>query len=287
MSRSPSTPRWLLDDLVRRALEEDLGQAGDLTSEAVVPAELEAKGSIVARASGCLCGVEAAAATFRAVDETVDFEALKRDGDDLAAGDRIARAHGRARSLLAAERTALNLLCHLSGISTATRELVRRIEGSRAQVTCTRKTTPGLRALEKYAVRIGGGRNHRFGLDDAILIKDNHLTVAGGVGDAVRKARAASGHTVKVEVEVEDLAQLEEALAAGADIVLLDNMSVDELGKAVERCRGRALTEASGGIDVKTIAEVAATGVDLISVGWITHSAPALDLALDFDSGRE
>jgi nicotinate-nucleotide pyrophosphorylase (carboxylating) len=275
----------LLEELVRRALEEDLGQAGDLTSEAVVPPELDATGVIVARASGCLCGVETAAASFRAVDETVEFEAKRGDGDDIAGGEEIARVHGRARSLLAAERTALNFLSHLSGIATATRELVRRIEGSRARVTCTRKTTPGLRALEKYAVRIGGGRNHRFGLDDAILIKDNHLTVAGGVGAAVQKARAAAGHTMKVEVEVEDLAQLEEALAAGADIVLLDNMPVAELTEAVARCRGRALTEASGGIDADTIAEVAATGVDLISVGWITHSAPALDLALDLESG--
>jgi nicotinate-nucleotide pyrophosphorylase (carboxylating) len=284
MSRSPSIPRWLLEELVRRALEEDLGQAGDLTSEAVVPPELDATGVIVARAAGCLCGVETAAAAFRAVDETVEFEAKRGDGDDIAGGEEIARVHGRARSLLAAERTALNFLSHLSGIATATRELVRRIEGSRARVTCTRKTTPGLRALEKYAVRIGGGRNHRFGLDDAILIKDNHLTVAGGVGAAVQKARAAAGHAMKVEVEVEDLAQLEEALAAGADIVLLDNMPVAELTEAVARCRGRALTEASGGIDADTIAEVAATGVDLISVGWITHSAPALDLALDLES---
>ncbi len=286
MSRSPSIPRWLLEELVRRALEEDLGQAGDLTSEAVVPPELDATGVIVARASGCLCGVETAAAAFRAVDETVEFEAKRGDGDDIAGGEEIARVHGRARSLLAAERTALNFLSHLSGIATATRELVRRIEGSRARVTCTRKTTPGLRALEKYAVRIGGGRNHRFGLDDAILVKDNHLTVAGGVGAAVQKARAAAGHTMKVEVEVEDLTQLEEALAAGADIVLLDNMPVAELTEAVARCRGRALTEASGGVDAETIAAVAATGVDLISVGWITHSAPALDLALDLESGR-
>jgi len=286
MGRSAPIPRWLLEDLVRRALEEDLGQAGDLTSEAVVPGELEAGGVIVARGPGRLCGMVTADATFRAVDETVEFEALKRDGDDLDRGDQIARVHGRARSLLAAERTALNFLSHLSGIATATRELVRCIEGSRAQVTCTRKTTPGLRALEKYAVRTGGGRNHRFGLDDAILIKDNHLTVAGDVGAAVQKARTAAGHTVKVEVEVEDLPQLEEALAAGADIVLLDNMPVAELGEAVARCRGRAVTEASGGIDADTIAEVAATGVDLISVGWITHSAPALDLALDLESGR-
>jgi nicotinate-nucleotide pyrophosphorylase (carboxylating) len=284
MSRATSIPPWLLEDVVRRALEEDLGQAGDLTSEAVVPPELQAAGVIVARASGCLCGVETAATTFRAVDETVEFEALRRDGEDIAGGEHIARVRGRARSLLAAERTALNFLSHLSGIATATQELVRRIEGSRARVTCTRKTTPGLRALEKYAVRTGGGRNHRFGLDDAILIKDNHLALAGGVGAAVQKARAAAGHTVKVEVEVEDLPQLEEALAAGADIVLLDNMSVVELGEAVARCQGRAVTEASGGIDADTIAEVAATGVDLISVGWITHSAPALDLALDLES---
>jgi nicotinate-nucleotide pyrophosphorylase (carboxylating) len=285
MSRSHFIPRWLLEDLVRRALEEDLGQAGDLTSEAVVPEELEAEGSIVARAAGRLCGLEAAAAVFRAVNESVEFEALGRDGDEIARGDRIARVHGRARSLLAAERTALNLLSHLSGIATSTRDLVRCIEGTDARVTCTRKTTPGLRALEKYAVRIGGGRNHRFGLGDAILIKDNHVAIAGGVGAAVERARAAAGHTVGVEVEVEDLSQLEEALAAGADIVLLDNMPVAMLAEAVTRCRGRAVTEASGGIDADTIAKVAATGVDLISVGWITHSAPALDLALDFESG--
>lgn len=286
MRRSSSISRWLLEDLVRRALQEDLGQAGDLTSEAVVHPELEAGGFIVARAPGCLCGLEIAEATFDAVDGRTRFEVLTRDGDEISTGDRIARVEGRARSLLAAERTALNFLCHLSGIATATRELVRRIEGSRTRLTCTRKTTPGLRALEKYAVRIGGGSNHRFGLDDAILIKDNHLTVADGVGAAVQKARAAAGHTVKIEVEVEDLPQLEEALAAGADIVLLDNMSLAELREAVARCRGRALTEASGGIDVETIADVAATGVDLVSVGWITHSAPALDLALDLEDSR-
>lgn len=284
MSRSSSIPLWQLDDIVRRALDEDLGQAGDLTSEAVVPAEHRAEGSIVARAPGCLCGLEAAAAAFRAVDESVEFEALGRDGDEIAGGDRIARVHGPARSLLAAERTALNLLSHLCGIATSTRDLVRRIEGTGARVTCTRKTTPGLRALEKYAVRIGGGHNHRFSLGDAILIKDNHVAIAGGVGAAVERARAVAGHTVRVEVEVEDLSQLEEALAGGADIVLLDNMPVAMLAAAVTKCRGRAVTEASGGIDADTIAEVAATGVDLISVGWITHSAPALDLALDFES---
>jgi nicotinate-nucleotide pyrophosphorylase (carboxylating) len=199
----------------------------------------------------------------------------------VAAGATLAELAGPARALLTGERVALNFLGRLSGVATATRGLVDAVAGSAARVVCTRKTTPGLRALEKHAVRAGGGANHRFGLDDAVLIKDNHLVIAGGVAEAVRRARAAVGHLVKVEVEVDGLEQLAEALACGVDAVLLDNMSLEELAEAVRMARGRALTEASGGIRPETAAAVAATGVDLLSVGWITHSSPALDVALD------
>jgi nicotinate-nucleotide pyrophosphorylase (carboxylating) len=276
-------PLWplLYEEAVRRALAEDLGRAGDLTTDAIVPANRLAEARLVARAAGRIAGVEPALAAFRLLDPSVEAGVALADGSDAAAGATIATVRGPARAILAAERTALNFLGHLSGIATATRDLVAAVAGHRARIVCTRKTTPGLRALEKHAVRAGGGANHRFGLDDAVLIKDNHVALAGGVVPAVERARAASGHLVKIEVEVDTLDQLDEALAAGADAVLLDNMPLDVLRQAVERARGRAVTEASGGITAGTAAAVAATGVDLISVGWLTHSAPALNVALE------
>lgn len=284
----------LYEDLVRRALAEDLGRAGDLTSDAVVPAEARAEAVLVARAPGRLAGLPVALSAFRLLDPSLTLAAHAADGDDVAAGAVLATVRGAARSILSAERTALNFLGHLSGIATATRELVAAVAAQAAtastattatshgaRVVCTRKTTPGLRALEKYAVRAGGGANHRFGLDDAVLIKDNHRVLAGGLRPAVERARRGTGHMVKIEVEVDSLAELDEALALGVDVVLLDNMPLDVLAEAVRRARGRALTEASGGIRPATAAAVAATGVDLLSVGWLTHSAPSLDVALD------
>jgi nicotinate-nucleotide pyrophosphorylase (carboxylating) len=281
-SVQPLLPLLYLD-VVRRGLAEDLGRAGDVTSEAVVPAGTRARARLVARAAGRVCGLDVALAAFRELDPGVAIEVAAPDGADVGANAVLASLKGDARALLAAERTALNLLARLSGIATATRELVRAVGGQGARIACTRKTTPGLRALEKYAVRVGGGSNHRFGLDDAVLIKDNHVALAGGVGEAVRRARAAVGHLVKIEVEVDDLAQLDEALTAGADVVLLDNMDPPTLTEAVRRARGRAVTEASGGIRPASVVAVAATGVAVISVGWLTHSAPAFDVALELE----
>ncbi len=270
--------------LVRRELAVDLGSAGEVTSDAIVPAHRRAAARIAVRRAGRVCGLRCALFAFETlgpVRHAVEHE----DGADVPAGAVLATVEGPARVLLSAERAALNLLAHLSGVATATRDVVEAAaRGGPARVVCTRKTTPGLRALEKYAVRVGGAANHRFGLHDAVLVKDNHRLVAGGVAAAVARARAATGHLVRVEVEVDDLAQLREALDAGADAVLLDNFTIADLRKAAAMARGRALTEASGGITPETVAAVAATGVDLISVGWITHSAPALDVGLDFDA---
>jgi len=271
----------LYEDTVRRALAEDLGRAGDLTSDAVVPAELRAEAELVARAPGRLAGLPVALAAFRLLDPSLALVARAADGEDVAAGAVLATVRGAARSILGAERTALNFLGRLCGIATATRDLVAVVAPHGARVVCTRKTTPGLRALEKYAVRAGGGHNHRFGLDDAVLIKDNHRALAGGLRPAVERARRGAGHMVKIEVEVDSLAELDLALALGVDVVLLDNLPLDDLAEAVRRARGRALTEASGGIQPANAAAIAATGVDLLSVGWLTHSAPALDVALD------
>lgn len=271
------------EPLLRLALAEDLGRAGDLTTDATVAPETRASGRIVARRAGSIAGLPMAGRVFALLDPAVEWEALAADGDEVEAGAPLARLAGPARALLAGERTALNLLGHLSGVATATHALVRAVAGTKAAIVCTRKTTPGLRALEKYAVRCGGGANHRFGLDDAVLIKDNHLIAAGGVAAAVARARAVAGHLVKIECEVQELGQLDEALAAGADVVMLDNMSPQEMAEAVARVAGRATVEASGGITLETVRAVAASGVDLISVGWITHSAPNLDVALDFD----
>ena len=268
--------------LVRRELAVDLGAAGDVTTDAVVPAGRRAAARIAFRRAGRVCGLRCALFAFEALGP-VRHAVEHDDGADVPAGAAVATLEGPARVLLAAERTALNLLAHLSGVATAARDLAAAAaRAGPARVTCTRKTTPGLRALEKYAVRVGGAANHRFGLHDAILVKDNHRRLAGGVAPAVARARAAAGCGVRVEVEVDDLEQLDEALAAGADAVLLDNLSIADLRQAAARARGRATTEASGGVTPENVGAVAATGVDLISIGWITHSAPALDVGLDF-----
>jgi nicotinate-nucleotide pyrophosphorylase (carboxylating) len=271
----------LYEPLLRAALLEDLGRAGDLTTDAIVPRAARARAEIVARAPGRVAGLMIAVQAFRLLDAAIEIAIEVGDGADVPGGTTIAAVSGSARAILTGERVALNLLGRLCGIATATRDLVAAVQPHRAKVVCTRKTTPGLRLLEKYAVRAGGGENHRFGLDDAVLIKDNHVAVAGGVTAAIQRVRGAVGHLVKVEVEVDTLAQLREALAAGVDAVLLDNMDVETLREAVRMVGGRAITEASGGIRAATVAAIAATGVDLLSVGWLTHSAPALDVALD------
>ena len=273
--------RLIAEPIVRAALLEDLGRAGDITTEAIVPLDARVEAAIAARQPGVVAGLEAALLAFELVEPGLRIERLREDGASIARGDTIARISGPARPVLAAERTALNFLCRMSGVATATRMLADAIAGTKARIVCTRKTTPGLRSLEKEAVRLGGGANHRFGLDDAILIKDNHIALAGGVRPALERARAHAGHLVKIEIEVDTLDQLAEALAVGVDAVLLDNMSPQTLRRAVAMVDGRAVTEASGGISPETIAAVAATGVDLISSGWITHSAPILDLGLD------
>ena len=282
----------IYEPLVEAALREDLGRAGDLTSDAVVSPEARATGLVRSRVAGRVAGLDAALAAFRRLDPTARIEVLAGDGTDVEPGATLASVHGKARELLSAERTALNLLGRLCGIATVTRDLVRAVGRSPrrgasattgARIVCTRKTTPLLRALEKYAVRVGGGENHRFGLDDAVLIKDNHRALAGGAAAAVERARARVGHLVKIEIEVDDLEELEDILALGVDAVLLDNMEPDELRRAVGIVGGRAITEASGGITPETAPAVAATGVDLISVGWLTHSAPVLDVGFDLE----
>ena len=278
----PALPRLMVEPIVRAALLEDLGRAGDLTTDNIVPADARFSGAIVSRQAGTVAGTEAAALAFALLDPAVRMSVLRPDGSPISPGEAVIALDGPARAILSAERVALNLLCRLSGVATATASLVEAARPhGRARIVCTRKTTPGLRSLEKHAVRAGGGSNHRFGLDDAVLIKDNHVAVAGGVAPAVRRARAGVGHLVKIEVEVDTLAQLEEALSVGADAVLLDNMSPDTLRAAVAMIDGRAVSEASGRISRETVGAVAATGVDLISTGWITHSAPIVDLGLD------
>ncbi|RWM45569.1 carboxylating nicotinate-nucleotide diphosphorylase [Mesorhizobium sp.] len=275
-------PAIMVEPLVRAALLEDLGRAGDLTTDAIVPQELRATTVLSAREPGVVAGLDLAMLAFRLIDPDVKISVERADGSKVGQGEIIASVTGSARAMLTAERTALNFLCHLSGIATATASIVAAVRGHGAKIVCTRKTTPGLRTLEKYAVRAGGGSNHRFGLDDAILIKDNHIAIAGGIRPAIERARTRAGHLVKVEVEVDTLAQLEEALELAPDAVLLDNMSVADLRQAVAMVAGRAITEASGRITLDTAAEIAATGVDLISVGWLTHSAPILDIGLDY-----
>jgi len=277
----PVLARPQLEPLIRSALAEDLGRAGDITSNAVIPAGTRMEGVVRSRESGRIAGVDAAALAFTLMDDGVDVTIAHPDGAVVQAGTTVLSVSGPAHAILGAERVALNLLCHLSGIATATAALVEAVENYPARIVCTRKTTPGLRTLEKHAVRAGGGANHRFGLDDAMLIKDNHIAMAGGVAAALRQGRAAAGHLVRVEIEVDTLAQLDEALAGGADVVLLDNMDPQTLSAAVRRVNGRAITEASGRVSPETVAAVAATGVDIISVGALSHSAPILDLGLD------
>lgn len=275
----------LWEPLLRRALREDLGLAGDRTSDAILPRGAQARGRVVARSEGRVAGLTIATHAFRLLDPAARIEPAAADGSDAAAGSTLAVVAGEARALLAAERVCLNLLGRLCGVATATRALVRAVAGTGAGVVCTRKTTPGLRALEKYAVRCGGGDNHRYGLDDAVLIKDNHVAFAGGVRHAVERARAHAGHMVKIELEVDSLAQLEEALDLGVDLVLLDNMKPATLRQAVDLTAGRAVLEASGGISLATARAIAETGVDLLSSGAITHSAPSLDVAFDLEAG--
>jgi nicotinate-nucleotide pyrophosphorylase (carboxylating) len=275
------TLRILAEPIVRAALLEDLGRAGDITTDAVVPVDAEIDATIGARQNGTLAGLDVALMAFELLDPSLELTRLCDDGARVERGQTVARIRGRARPVLAAERTALNLLCRLSGVATATRSLADAIAGTKAKIVCTRKTTPGLRILEKEAVRLGGGANHRFGLDDAMLIKDNHVAMAGGVRAALQRAKAAAGHLVKIELEVDTLDQLAEALDEGIDAVLLDNMDRATLRRAVEMVAGRAITEASGRITRETAPAIAAAGVDLISSGWITHSAPILDLGLD------
>lgn len=282
-----SLPRLIVEPLVRAALLEDLGLAGDVTSAAVIPAEHCSTVVMAARKAGVIAGLDAAALAFELVDPAISTTCYIADGSAVEPGDIIATIEGPSRGLLTAERTALNFLGHLSGIATVTAGIVNAVRGTKASVACTRKTTPGLRALEKYAVRAGGGMNHRFALYDALLIKDNHVAIAGGVAEAIRRAKANAGHMVKIEVEVDTLDQLREAMEIGVDAVLLDNMAPDQLREAVTIVGGRAITEASGGITPETAAAIAASGVDLLSVGWITHSAPTLDIGLDFLASRQ
>lgn len=283
---APLSP-LLIEPVVRAALLEDLGLGGDVTSEATIPAGTRTVATLVSRERGVLAGLDCAIAAFRLLDPHVKVDSGVRDGARLEPGTHVAAFAGDARAILSAERTALNLLSHLSGIATETAKYVAAAAGTRATICETRKTTPGLRALEKYAVRAGGGRNHRFRLDDAVLIKDNHIAVAGGVGPALRAVRAHAGHLVKVEIEVDTLAQLDEVLAHpdAADAVLLDNFAPADLAEAVRRVAGRLVVEASGGVRPDTVAAIAATGVDVISAGGLTHGVRALDIGLDIISG--
>ncbi len=275
-------PEVMLEPLVRMALLEDLGRAGDITTDAIVPAGLTARVVLNARQAGVIAGLDLARIAFRLIDPAITMTVERPDGSVVAPGDVIAVLDGPARGLLTAERVALNFVGRLSGIATATASIVNSIpSGCATRICCTRKTTPGLRAVEKYAVRAGGGSNHRFGLDDAVLIKDNHVAIAGGVRPAIERARAAVGHLVKIEVEVDTLAQLAEALTLPIDAVLLDNMSPPQLREAVAMIGGRAISVASGRITPDTAPAIAAAGVDLISAGWLTHSAAVLDVGLD------
>ncbi len=281
MTPSPLPP-IMIEPAVRAALLEDLGRAGDLTTDAIVPPNTIARCVLSARQPGVVAGLDFAATAFRLIDPRIELTVTLPDGSRLQPGAEIATVTGPARGILTAERVALNFLCHLSGVASATRGIADAIEGTKAQVCCTRKTMPGLRFAQKYAVRIGGGSNHRFGLDDAVLIKDNHVAIAGGVRPAVERARSGVGHLVKIELEVDTLAQLEEALALCVDAVLLDNMDPDMLRQAVTMVNGRAITEASGRIRPETAPAIASSGVDLLSVGWLTHSATVLDVGLDW-----
>jgi nicotinate-nucleotide pyrophosphorylase (carboxylating) len=274
-------PDVLIEPIVRAALAEDLGRAGDVTADACLPAGAALSAVFAARAPGRVAGLDCARLAIALLDPKARFEIVTPDGADAETGDALARVHGDARAVLSAERVALNLLGRLCGVATLTRAYVRAVEGTGARIVCTRKTTPGLRALEKYAVRCGGATNHRYGLDDAILIKDNHIAACGGVAQALERARAAAGHLMSIEVEVDTLAQLEEALPFRPDVIMLDNFAVADLRTAVERVGGAVRLEASGGVNLSTVRAIAETGVDAISVGALTHSAPVLDIGLD------
>ena len=271
----------LIQDAVRRALDEDLGRAGDITTQATIPASSIAHTVIAARETGVIAGLPLAEAAFHMIAQGVRFTPRLGDGTLVHKGDIIAEIEGSARAILSAERVALNFLGRLSGIASLTRRYVEEVSDTEARIVCTRKTTPGLRAFEKYAVRCGGGSNHRYGLDDAMLIKDNHIAVAGSVKQALQAAKAAAGHLVKIEIEVDTLEQLHAVLAEGADVVLLDNMDIKTLKQAVALVESAMLTEASGGVTLETVSAIAATGVDMISVGALTHSPRVLDLGLD------
>ena len=274
-----------IEEAVRRALDEDLGRAGDITSIATIPETAKAHAIMVARQAGVIAGLPLAVATFQKLSPDLQIHAYVRDGAAVAAGVRVLTLMGPARAILAGERPALNFVGRLSGVASLTADYVRHAAGTKLRICCTRKTTPGLRALEKYAVRCGGGFNHRFGLDDAILIKDNHIAVAGGVRAVLERARAHVGHLVKIEIEVDTLDQLREVLDTGlADVVLLDNMDIATLTEAAQLARGRAVLEASGGVALASIAQIAATGVDYVSSGALTHSAPNFDIALDIET---
>ena len=282
MTLLPKLPNIMIEPVIRLALLEDLGRAGDITSDAVIPQDAVADVVLAARENGVVAGLDFARLAFFLVDQDIEFKPLSMDGERIKPGEILARLHGSARSILTAERVALNFLGHLSGIATATAGIADAIAHTKAKISCTRKTTPGLRFAEKYAVRAGGGANHRFGLDDAILIKDNHIAIAGGVAEAMARAKRNAGHLVKIEIEVDTLQQLDEALGYQPDAVLLDNMTPPILRDAVKLIGGRAIAEASGRINAQTAPEIAQTGVDLISAGWLTHSAKVLDIGLDF-----
>ena len=274
-----------IDEAVQRTLAEDLGRAGDITSTATIPETTQAHAVMIARQRGVIAGLPLAVATFQKLSPDIDIRPHFRDGAAVASGVHVLTISGPARAVLAGERTALNFVGRLSGIATLTSDYVRHTAGTKLRICCTRKTTPGLRALEKYAVRCGGGFNHRFGLDDAILIKDNHIAVAGGITPVLKRARAHVGHLVKIEIEVDTLGQLQEVLDTGlADVVLLDNMDIAALMEAVKFAQGRVVLEASGGVTLDSIAKIAATGVDYVSSGALTHSAPNFDIALDIDT---
>lgn len=281
MMNLPTLNAMLIDQAVRAALEEDLGRVGDITTQATIPESARARALIVAREAGVISGGDIAIAAFRMMEASVRFDTHVKDGTPIAAGTVALAVEGPARAILSAERVALNFMGRLSGIASMTANYVKTVAHTKARIVCTRKTTPNLRAFEKYAVRCGGGFNHRFGLDDAILIKDNHIAVAGGVAQALRSAKSFAGHLVKIEIEVDTLDQLDEVIKEGADVVLLDNMKPEQLKEAVRRVNGKMLTEASGGVNLSTVGAIAESGVDMISVGALTHSVKVLDLGLD------
>ena len=284
----PALNEVLLAPLVESALVEDLGRRGDVTSQATIPADKQATLTLTVRDEGVVCGLDLARLAFAQVDASIEFTAHTHDGAWVTAGQTLATIKGNARNLLTAERTALNFMTHLSGIATATRRVVDLVADYPTQITCTRKTIPGLRTVQKYAVRCGGGRNHRLGLDDAILIKDNHIAIAGNIPNAIAQAKQLAGHLIPIEIEVDTLEQLQQAIDAGAEFVLLDNMGPETLREAVAICKkypgGRVKTEASGGITPDSVVAVAETGVDFIAMGYLTHSTTALDIGMDFSA---